>query len=220
VPRPEDNLAEFQARIVELRRQWPELPGNGPYIAWTDGACIGNPGVGGWGTFIEPAWELFGHLARTTNNRAEALGVLAAIEWVPAGSGLLIHSDSQITLGVLRGTMRAKANIDLWQEIRRVLAEKALKLETEWVPGHAGISGNEIADYLSRLGATNGDAASAEALGRPAVPKTATPAELEGLVPRDDWERNFLRSIANQLHAGRRLSDKQQAIVDRIRARG
>jgi ribonuclease HI len=219
VPLPEENLAEFQARLSELRRQLPPAAGAGPFVAWTDGACIGNPGPGGWAAFIQSdqSWDLWGHLAATTNNRAEALGVLAAIEWVPAGATLVLHSDSRITIGILDRSMKARANADLWLEINRVLAEKALALELEWVPGHAGVSGNERADYLSRLGASNGDVAAAVALGRPAP---ATPDVLVGLVAHDDWERNFLRSIANQLRSGRVLSARQQAIIDRIRARG
>jgi len=218
VAKPEDNLAEFQDRLAALRLQLPAHDGAGPYIAYADGACIGNPGPGGWGTFLDGGhqWDLWGHLAATTNNRAEALAVLGALEWVPGGATLLIRSDSRITLGILDRTMKARANADIWLEINRVLAAKALTLKAEWVPGHAGIAGNERADYLSRLGATNGDVAAADSLGRPAP---ATPALLSGLVAHDDWERNFLKSISNLLRSGRQLSAKQQAIVERIRAR-
>jgi ribonuclease HI len=205
--------------MATLRRQLPAPAGPGPYVAYADGACIGNPGPGGWGTFFDadPPCDLWGHLAATTNNRAEALAVLGAIEWVPVAATLLIRSDSRITLGVLDRSMKGRANADIWLEVNRVLAAKALTLRTEWVPGHAGISGNERADFLSRVGATNGNVAAAEALGRP-VP--ARPAVLDGLVPHDDWERNFIQSMANQLRSGRTPSAKQQAILDRIRARG
>jgi ribonuclease HI len=214
----EDNVAEFQTRLDVLRTQLPPADGAGPYVSYADGACIGNPGPGGWGTVIEDGhtWELWGHLAATTNNRAEALAVLAALEWVPERAELALHSDSRITVGILQGSMRARANADIWLEINRVRADKGIVLRAEWVPGHAGIPGNERADFLSRLGATNGDVAAANALGRPAV---ATPSPLAGLVPHDDWERNFLQSIANQLRSGRSLSARQQAIVERIRAR-
>jgi ribonuclease HI len=219
VAKPEDNLGEFQARLVELRQQLPPPDGPGPYAAYTDGACIGNPGRGGWGTYISagaPEWDLWGHLAATTNNRAEALGVLAALEWLPSRAVLTLYSDSRITVGILTGTMKARANVDLWQEINRVRSAKAPFLSVEWVPAHVGISGNERADYLSRLGASNGDVGGAQALARPAP---ASSDVLAGLVAHDDWERNFLKSIANQLRSGRSLSAKQQTIVDRIRAR-
>ncbi len=222
VATPEDNLAEFHARMAVLRASLPAPMGAEPYVADADGACIGNPGPGGWGTFLQAdqQWDLWGHLAATTNNRAEALAVLGAIEWVPAGARLTIRSDSRITLGVLNRSMKARANTDIWLEINRELASKSLTLTTEWVPGHAGISGNERADWLARLGATDGDVDAAVALGRSPNARAPTLALLDGLVPHDDWERNFLRSIANQLRSGRALSGKQQAIVDRIRARG
>ncbi len=216
MPAPEDNLGEFHARIEALRELLPALSGSGPFVAYTDGGCIGNPGPGGWAAFFEPELELWGHLAATTNNRAEALGVLAAILWPPEGSSLVIHSDSRITVGILDGTMKARANADIWREILAGRSRLA-RLTAQWVPAHVGIAGNERADYLTRLGATNGDIARAEALARPAP---AQPDVLAGLVAHDDWERNFLKSIANQLRSGRTLSAKQQAIVDRIRARG
>jgi ribonuclease HI len=213
------DLDEFRARLVALRSELVPAVGPGPYAAHTDGACIGNPGRGGWGALVEGEreWELWGPLSSTTNNRAEALGVLGALEWVPAGAEITVYADSRITLGVLSGAYKARANPDIWQEIRRVRDDKALQVTGQWVPGHAGVPGNERADWLSRLGATNGDTVAAERLARRAP---TVPPELAGLVGRDDWERNFLQSVANQLHAGRTLSTKQQAIVDRIRSRG
>jgi hypothetical protein len=97
VARPEDNLVEFQARLAELRAKESPPTEPGHFIAHTDGACIGNPGVGGWGTLVESDderhWDLWGHLAHTTNNRAEALPGSGALEWVPAKSGLLLRAD-------------------------------------------------------------------------------------------------------------------------------
>lgn len=194
-------------------------------MAHTDGACIGNPGFGGWGTLVEAGeehWELWGHLAQTTNNRAEALAVLAAFEWVPAGSELHLRADSELTLNILQGRYKVKANTDIWLEINRVRGAKNLTLKIEWVRGHAGDVGNERADYLSRVGAADGDVIRAENLGRnaPPAPGKKVPAELAGLVPQGDWEREFLSSVARQLRGGGRLSPKQLVIVERIRARG
>jgi ribonuclease HI len=221
VASPEDNLDEFRARLAELRLKEAPPSEVGIYVAHTDGACIGNPGVGGWGTLIETPerhWDLWGHLVLTTNNRAEALAVLGALEWVPAGSQLSLWSDSQLTLNILQGKYKVKANTDLWLEINRVRGSKSLDLDVEWVRGHAGDVGNERADWLSRVGAADGDIERAERFGQPVRPQKM-PTELVGLVPQGEWETEFLQSVGRQLRLGRTLSAKQQAIVDRIRAR-
>src|SRR4029077_4236750 len=96
---------------------------------------------------------LWGHLSSTSNNRAEALGVLAALEWIPAGSRLALYSDSELTVRVLQGRYKAKANPDIWALIRETIATKQLTLTAEWVRGHAGDPRNELADRLSKLGA-------------------------------------------------------------------
>ena len=160
------DLAEFGARLAELRATLAPPTEAGAFRAHTDGACLGNPdGPGGWAAVVEqlrlePAsatWELWGHLSSTSNNRAEALGVLAALEWVPPGSEVLIRSDSELTIRILAGVYKARANADLWSEIRRAVAERRLRARTEWVRGHAGDPGNERADALSLLGAVAGD---------------------------------------------------------------
>ena len=125
-------------------------------------------------------------------------------------------------MNILAGRYKVKANTDIWLEINRVRAEKAVDLKSEWVRGHAGDVGNERADWLSRVGAADGDIEQAERYGRNgAGPSGATkvPAELVGLVPQGSWETDFLRSITQQLRSGRKLSDKQKAIVERMRGR-
>jgi ribonuclease HI len=221
------DLAEFRARLDELRAEVgaPELVGE--YVAYSDGACFGNPdGPGGWGVAVFPPedgvpWKLWGHLSSTTNNRAEALAVLAALEWIPMASRLELHSDSELTVRILTGQYKAKANPDIWEVIKRTIAEKRLTVAPEWVRGHAGDPRNELADVLSKLGAANGDMAMLErldGLDTPARPKE--PAELAGLEPRGEWEQQFVGSLKDQLRRGRKLSEKQQAVVDKIRARG
>jgi ribonuclease HI len=101
----------------------------------------------------ELEWRLFGHLSSTSNNRAEALGVLAALEWVPDGSRLAVHSDSELTIRLLQGRYKIKANTDIWELIFHAREAKRLDVSYTWVPGHAGEPLNELADRLSKLGA-------------------------------------------------------------------
>jgi len=217
------DLTEFAARLAELRATYDPPLTAGEFIAYTDGACFGNPqGRGGWAAAILDGgrtWHLFGHLSSTSNNRAEALGVLAALEWVPPGSSLELHSDSELTIRQLEGRYKIKSNTDIWDEIRRVRAD--VRMVPEWVRGHAGDPLNELADRLSKIGARDGtldDLARLEVESEVAAPRREPP-ELVGVVPRGDWERDFVRSVRDQLRRGRTLSPKQQAIVDRIRGR-
>ena len=221
------DLDEFRARLVQLKAELEPPTEVADYLTYTDGACFGNPsGPGGWGAAIstageESSWELWGHLSSTSNNRAEALGVLGALEWVPPGSRLTVRSDSQLTVRIFEGQYKVKANPDIWEVIRSTRAQKRLSVSAEWLRGHAGDLGNELADRLSKLGALNGDVAGLEALLElPARPAQAHAPELVGIEPRGDWEKDFVRSVSKQLRGGRALSDKQQAVIDRIRARG
>jgi ribonuclease HI len=209
------DLAEFRARLAELRAGLGAPTAAGTFQVDTDGSAFGNPGPGGWAAIMsgpDVVWELWGHLSHTTNNRAEVLGVLAALEWAPAESELRVRSDSQLTLNQLTGLWKVKQNAELWAEIRRLLATKRLRVDTAWVRGHAGDPGNERANTLAQLGAANGDP---DRAARP----TRLPRELDGLQPQPGWETSFVSSVASQLRRGRPLSDKQQAVIDRIRAR-
>jgi len=215
------DLEEFAIRVADLRLGLRPPSSAGDFVAYTDGACFGNPqGNGGWAAAVfgdGEAWRLFGHLSSTSNNRAEALGVLAALEWVPAGSALRLHSDSELTVRQLQGRYKIKANTDVWEMIQRTRAEKEIQLAPEWVRGHAGDPLNELADRLSKLGALNrtDDDLPQDAVMAP----PPEPSELLGAVPRTDWERDFLASLRDQLRRGRSLSDKQQVVLARMRAR-
>jgi ribonuclease HI len=217
------DLAEFAGRLDQLRATLSPPSEVADYLAYTDGACFGNPsGPGGWAaaTFEcggDRFWHLFGHLSSTSNNRAEALGVLGAIEWTPAGSNLTVRSDSELTINILRGTYKVRANTDVWDVIRETIASKALQLAPEWVRGHAGDPLNELADRLSKMAASGGTHVDDR---REVRQLAAIPGELRGLRPSGDWEKQFLSSVADQLRRGRALTPKQQAIVDRMRARG
>jgi ribonuclease HI len=191
----EKDLAEFRARMDELRTELPPPPSRGEFVAHTDGACLGNPdGPGGWAAIVDPpAHELWGPLSSTSNNRAEALGFLAALEWVPAGSSLTIRSDSELSVRIFQGVYKAKKNTDIWQLILHTRSGKELIVHAEWLRGHAGDPRNELADRLSKRGA------------------------IRGIEPRSDWERGFLGSVLNQLRGGRALSAKQEAVLERMR---
>jgi ribonuclease HI len=221
------DLDEFCARLGQLRAELEPPTEAADYLAYTDGACFGNPaGPGGWAAAVSPAgelssWELWGHLSSTSNNRAEALGVLGALEWVPPGSRLTIRSDSQLTVRIFQGQYKVKANPDIWEAIRTTRSQKQLAVTAEWLRGHAGDPGNELADRLSKLGALNGNVLALEALETsPPRPVQPDAPELVGLEPQGDWERDFVRSVSKQLRGGRALSDKQQAVIEKIRASG
>jgi ribonuclease HI len=221
----QNDLEEFRTRLDELRRSQAPPDVAGPYMAYTDGACFGNPsGPGGWAAAVftlgdtPRSWQLFGHLTSTSNNRAEALGVLGALEWVPAGSKLSLRCDSELTVRILQGRYKIKSNTDIWELIVSAREAKRLQLDPDWVRGHAGDPLNELADRLSKLGALNGTIDDLADLEVP-VP-AAEPPELAGIMPRGNWEREFLSSVAQQLRRGRPLSPKQQAVIDRMRARG
>lgn len=159
---------------ANVRSALPTLDDAG-IIAYTDGACIKNPGgPAGWsallwsahdaagGTIPEdaPCFECYGHIpkaATTTNNRAEISAVLAVLSIAPPNLPLTIYSDSEYTIKVATGIFQMKANPDLWAYYRKLLNYRKQKPEFIWVRGHAGQQQNERADELAGLGAFNSD---------------------------------------------------------------
>ncbi|HEY3327352.1 MAG TPA: ribonuclease HI [Novimethylophilus sp.] len=141
--------------------------GNELIEIFTDGACKGNPGPGGWGAWLRCGpheKELFGGELLTTNNRMELLAVIRALESLKRPSRARIATDSQyVQKGIsewikgwkARGWRTASKepvkNVDLWQELD-TLASKH-EIEWVWVKGHAGHDGNERADQLANRGA-------------------------------------------------------------------
>jgi ribonuclease HI len=133
---------------------------------YTDGACKGNPGVGGWGVLMKAKGrtrELHGGEAATTNNRMELLAVIRALEALKRPCRVRLHTDSQyVQLGISKWINQWKKNgwrtadrkpvrnAELWRELD-ALAQKH-EIEWLWVKGHAGDFGNERADELANLG--------------------------------------------------------------------
>ncbi len=141
------------------QRQLAKLEGRA-VIAFSDGACRGNPGPAGSGAYVVlpdgGAWEAAMHLGRATNNVAEltAIGlVLDILEEADVGHDepVAIFSDSSYANGVLVKNWKAKANQALIAELKERL-QSWTKLEVVWVAGHAGIDGNERADELANRG--------------------------------------------------------------------
>ncbi len=133
---------------------------------YTDGACSGNPGPGGWGAVLSYRGhekEISGGEPDTTNNRMELTAVIAAIESLKRPATVRVHTDSvYVKDGITDWIRRWKTNgwktakkkpvknVDLWQRLDAALAAHAL--EWRWVKGHAGDPGNERADALARRG--------------------------------------------------------------------
>ncbi|AQS49639.1 MULTISPECIES: ribonuclease HI [Thioclava] len=139
--------------------------------AWTDGACSGNPGPGGWGVLMRAMdgeavvkeRELKGGEAETTNNRMELLAAINALEALTRDTAITITTDSAYVkngvTGWIHGWKRngwktaAKKpvkNVDLWQRLDE--AQRRHRVTWEWIKGHAGHPENERADELARAG--------------------------------------------------------------------
>ena len=133
---------------------------------WTDGACSGNPGPGGWGVILR--WnghekEFFGGEAETTNNRMELMAAIEALSALKRPCAVAITTDSQyvkdgITAWIFNwkkngwktANKKPVKNADLWQALDDALTHHTVTWH--WVKGHAGHSENERADELARLG--------------------------------------------------------------------
>lgn len=133
---------------------------------YTDGACSGNPGPGGWGALL--MWnghekELFGGEPETTNNRMEMMAVVQALEALKGPSKVELYTDSKYVMqGITEWLHGWKArgwktagkkpvkNQDLWMAIDAAMARHDVRFH--WVKGHAGDECNERADELARLG--------------------------------------------------------------------
>lgn len=144
------------------------MPHSKTLVIYTDGACSGNPGPGGWGALLlykGREKELWGGEPDTTNNRMEMMAAIQALESLkPDYKGdIILWTDSKYLLDGItkwihgwkkRGWRKADKkpvlNKDLWQRLDAVVESKAI--EWKWVKGHAGVEGNERADELAGRG--------------------------------------------------------------------
>ena len=154
---------------------------------YTDGACSGNPGPGGWGAILrygEVQKELFGGEADTTNNRMELLAAITALDALKDACEVDLHTDSKYVMdgiskwifgwkknGWKTADKKPVKNGELWQALDK--ANQRHKVKWHWVKGHAGHPENERADELARLGMASlprrpaGAAAAGQPLCRP-----------------------------------------------------
>lgn len=141
------------------------------YYAYTDGACSGNPGPGGWGALLQAKdgetvlkeRELSGGESETTNNRMELLAAINALEALGRDTAITVVTDSAYVKNGVTGWIfgwkkngwktaarKPVKNVDLWQRLDE--AQQRHRVTWEWVKGHAGHPENERADELARAG--------------------------------------------------------------------
>ncbi len=135
---------------------------------YTDGACKGNPGPGGWGVLLKSAGvqkELFGGELGTTNNRMEMMAVIEALSALKRPCRVTLHVDSQYVLkgmtewlagwkarGWKTAAKQPVKNVDLWQRLDELVNTAGHRIDWRWVKGHDGDPGNERADLLANRG--------------------------------------------------------------------
>ncbi|CAI3153479.1 DNA polymerase III subunit epsilon [Acinetobacter calcoaceticus] len=129
---------------------------------YVDGACRGNPGLGGWGAYViteQGEHKLFGGEPDTTNNRMELTAAIEGVSFCPTDAHLIIWTDSNYVKqgitewihGWKKKNWKDVKNPDLWQKLDAVCAGR--NIEWHWIKGHAGHAGNEMADELANIGA-------------------------------------------------------------------
>ena len=135
---------------------------------YTDGACKGNPGPGGWGAWLKSGAsekELFGGELATTNNRMELTAVIEGLAALKRPCKVLLYLDSQYVRqgitewirgwkakGWITSTKQPVKNVELWKRLDDLVQNGGHQIEWHWVKGHSGDPGNEKADALANKG--------------------------------------------------------------------
>jgi ribonuclease HI len=135
-------------------------------VIYTDGACRGNPGPGGWGAWLqfgERDKKIFGGAPLTTNNRMELQASIEALKQLSRACDIELYTDSTYVRngitkwindwkrrGWLTAAKKPVKNDDLWRELDALAAQH--RIEWKWVKGHSGDPGNEMADQLANQG--------------------------------------------------------------------
>jgi len=134
-------------------------------LIYTDGACSGNPGIGGWGVVIlvprEKPVHLNGGSNNTTNNQMELTATIEGLQYFKESKQILIITDSKYVIngieswiknwkknGWKTASKKPVKNKDLWEKLDKEITKHAI--EWQWIKGHAGNDNNEKADYLAR----------------------------------------------------------------------
>ena len=136
---------------------------------YTDGACKGNPGEGGWGAYIEYNNEkvkLYGYEKDTTNNRMEITAAIEALRYIKVKSNIIIYTDSKYLMNGINtwihdwkknnwrtSSNKGVKNVDLWKIIDELNSNHSIKWS--WVKGHSGNPGNDMADELANFAITS-----------------------------------------------------------------
>lgn len=139
------------------------------YVVYTDGACSGNPGPGGWAALLRDCadnyeWSVGGAEKLTTNNRMELIAAISAIEQLPEGCNIDLYTDSEYLqkgaskwmyswersglFDQSKPPRRKIKNLDLWRQIIKLC--RSYNIQWMWVKGHSGVYGNETADKLAQ----------------------------------------------------------------------
>ena len=142
------------------------------YITYTDGSCLGNPGRGGWGAFVEvwvqdkirDSFDMSGSAEKTTNNRMELMGAIKVLEHLPSNSAVTVMTDSKYLFDGITGWItnwktnywktasnKPVKNKDLWLRLDKVTANH--RVSWKWVKGHHISEGNKRADKLATTAA-------------------------------------------------------------------
>lgn len=157
----------LQVSVDPSSTRSPAAPGQPSVVIYTDGACKGNPGPGGWGVWLSSGShqrELFGGEPQTTNQRMELTAAIQALTALTRPCAVVLYTDSRYVLqgitswihgwkrnGWQNSSKQPVKNADLWRSLDEASARHAI--DWRWVKGHSGDIGNERADALANDGA-------------------------------------------------------------------